>query len=250
MTEKREIPLLENEAIELLGRKVANEGFLVVPQVRNAVGARGRTTADALMIQTWPSRELAMTGIEYKRSRNDWRRELRNGAKAEPVAAYCHYWLVLAPMGVVPLDELPAGWGLWEFDQRDRLFRVKGPPRQEKVKPLDLSFLASILRSSEAVNRSEAILEADRSRLRATMNEQIDERVKVRTHDYENLKRHVEEFENASGIQIARGWSLDTLGESLVKFLKDPDQFRERLRRDRGQLVRMIELTDEILGDD
>lgn len=238
----------EPEAIELLGRKIANEGFLVVPQVRNAVGARGRTTADALMIQTWPSRELAITGVEYKRSRNDWRRELRDGQKAEPVAAYCHYWLILAPKGIVPLEEVPAGWGLWEFDDHDRLFRVKGPPRQENIKPLDLSFMASILRAAEAVNRSEAILEADRSKLRATMAEQVDSRVKQRTHDFERLKDRVAEFETASGIQISRGWGLDTLGEGLVEFLKDPDRFRERLKNDRRGLQRMLDLTDEILG--
>lgn len=238
----------EPEAIELLGRKVAGEGFLVIPQVRNAVGARGRTTADALMIQTWPSRELAITGIEYKRSRHDWRRELRNGQKAEPVAAYCHYWLILAPKGIVPLEEVPAGWGLWEFDDRDRLFRVKGPPRQDQVKPVDLSFLASILRAAEAVNRSQAILEADRSKLRETMKEEIDNRVKQRTREFENLKRHVDEFELASGMKISRGWGLDRLGEGLVEFLKDPDQFRERLKRDRQGLQRMIELTDEILA--
>ncbi len=246
MTEKRETPLLESEAIELLGRKVANEGFPVVPQVRDAVGARGNRTADALMIQTWPSRELAITGVEYKRSRHDWRRELRDGQKAESVAAFCHYWLILAPKGVVPLEEVPAGWGLYEFDDRDRLFRVKGPPRQETVKPIDLSLLASILRSAERVNRNESTLAADRAQLREEFNKRISERVTYQTRDHERLVKKVQDFEEASGIKIMSGWGLERLADGLAEFLKDPDKFRRQLRHDREGLQRMIDLTDEL----
>ena len=247
MTERREIPLLENEAIELLGRKVANEGFLVVPQVRDAVGARGNRTADALMIQTWPSRELAITGVEYKRSRHDWRRELRDGQKAESVAAYCHFWLILAPKGVVPLEEVPAGWGLYEFDDRDRLFRVKGPPRQDTVKPLDLSFLASILRAAERVNRSEAVLEADRAQLREEFNKRIADRVTDQTRDHKRLLEKIMVFEKASGIEIRNAWSHEQLGEGLQRFLKDPDQFTTRLRRQREELRHVADAIDTIL---
>jgi hypothetical protein len=242
--------MFEAEAIELLGRKVADEGFLVVPQVRNAVGARGRTTADALMIQTWPSRTLGITGVEYKRSRHDWRRELRDGPKAEPVAAYCHFWLVLAPKGIIPLEEVPAGWGLYEFDDRDRLLRTKPPPAQESVKPLDLAFVAAILRAAEAVNRSEATLAADRAKLRQEFDERLERTTKERRTELTRLREKVEIFEEKSGIKIASGWGLERLAEGLVEFLKDPDQFRGRLRRDREGLQRMIELTDEILGGD
>lgn len=247
MTERREIPLLEAEAIELLGRKVANEGFLVVPQVRDAVGARGNRTADALMIQTWPSRELAITGVEYKRSRNDWRRELRAGEKAESIAAYCHYWLVLAPKGVVPLEEVPAGWGLYEFDDRDRLFRVKGPPRQETIKPIDLSFLASILRSAERVNRSEAVLDADRAQLREEFNKRIAERVTDQTREHKRLLENVIVFEEASGIQIRQGWGLERLGKGLQEYLKNPESFRRSVEMDRTGLRRILATMDEVL---
>ncbi len=247
MTERREIPLLEPEAIELLGRKLANEGLLVVPQVRDAVGSRGNRTADALMIQTWPSRELAITGVEYKRSRNDWRRELRDGQKAESVAAYCHYWLVLAPKGVVPLEEVPAGWGLYEFDDHDRLFRVKGPPRQETVKPIDLSFLASILRSAERVNRSEAVLDADRAQLREEFNKRITEHVTEQTREHKRLVEKLMTFEEASGIEIRQGWGHDRLGKGLREFLKDPDQFTTRLRRQREELRHNPDAIDLVL---
>jgi hypothetical protein len=248
VTEKREIPMFENEAIELLGRKLQPEGFYVVPQVPNSTGAGFKRTADAIMVQTWPSRGLALTGVEYKRSRNDWSRELRNCEKAEPVAAYCHYWLVLAPKGIVPLGQVPPAWGLYEFDDRDRLFRTKPPPLQDHVKDLDLGFLAAVLRAAERVNRNNAVLETDRRELEAKFAERLDARVLERTREHKKLLENVMVFEEASGIKIRRGWSLDTLGESLAIFLKDPDQFRDRLRRDRYQLERMIELTDEILG--
>lgn len=79
---------------------------------------------------------------------------------------------------------------------------------------------------------------------RNTFQQRVDER----TREHKRLLEKVLVFEEASGIDIRQGWSLDSLGKALATFLKDPDQFRERLKRDRLGLVRMLEITDEILG--
>lgn len=243
----------EAEAIEILRYKLKEEGNLVVGQVGNSTGGRHRRTADGLIVQTWPSRGLTLTGVEYKRDRADWRRELRNGQKAEEIAAYCHYWLLLAPKGVIPLEEVPGGWGLYEINKTEKstiLLRTKPPPpKLDPPKPLDYGFLAAILRAREKYQPDEAKIELEVDRRDEIRKNQFDARVQQRTRDYERLKRQVEAFENASGIQIENNWGLERLAEGLATFLKDPDQFRERLRRDRSQLVRMIELTDEILDE-
>ena len=44
----------------------------------------------------WPSRGLYLHGFEIKVHRNDWLRELKNPAKAEEIAGYCHFWWVVA----------------------------------------------------------------------------------------------------------------------------------------------------------
>lgn len=237
----------EAQAIELLGRKVSDEGFLTVPQVANGTGAIARRTADAILVQTWPSRGLSLTGVEYKRTLADWRRELRQGEKAEPVAAYCHFWLVLAPKDVVPVDEIPTGWGLWELDERDRLLRTKAPPIQNSVKDLDLGFLSAILRSAEKKNRNETTLAADRRALEAEFDKRIDEAVKHRTRFQADLEKKVQAFEEASGIEIRRGWQHEKLGEGLREYLKNPDRFVDRLKMDRTDLERILTMLNQIL---
>lgn len=253
MTAKaKQVRITEAEGVEILRYKMKDEGLLVVGQVGNTTGGGHRRTADALMIQTWPSRGLSITGVEYKADRNDWRRELRNGSKAEEIAAYCHYWLVLAPKDVVPIEEVPGGWGLYEIHKTGKmtkLLRTKPPPpKVDPPKPIDYGFLAAILRAREKHQPDEAKIDLVLEQRDQIRKQAFDERVKRRTRDYTELKRMVQAFEEASGIQIEHTWGLERLAEGLLTFLKDPDQFRERLQRDRHQLVRMIELTDEILG--
>lgn len=255
MTAKaNQVQISEAEGVEILRYKMKDEGLLVVGQVGNTTGGGHRRTADALMIQTWPSRGLSITGVEYKANRNDWRRELRNGSKAEEIAAFCHFWLVLAPKGVVPIEEVPGGWGLYEIHKTDKmtkLLRTKAPPpKLDPPKPIDYGFLAAILRAREAYQPDAAKIELMVEQRDSIRKNLFDERLKQRTRDFERLKNQVAEFENASGIEIRNTWGLDQLGDGLKRFLKDPDQFRETLRRDREHLGRMLELADEILGDE
>jgi len=246
------VKISEAEGVEILRYKMKDEGLLVVGQVGNTTGGGHRRTADALMIQTWPSRGLSITGVEYKRDRNDWRRELRNGSKAEEIAAFCHYWLLLAPKGVIPIEEVPGGWGLYEIHKTEKmtkLLRTKAPPpKLDPPKPIDYGFLAAIMRAREAYQPDQAKIDLELERRDELRRNRYDEDVKRRSRDFDELQRKVQAFEEASGIQIEHNWGLERLAEGLATFLKDPDQFRSRLRNDRGQLVRIIELTDEILG--
>lgn len=239
----------EPEAIELLGRKMAAEGFLTVPQVGDGVGGNKLRTIDALLIQTWPSRGLQIIAVEYKRTRHDWMRELKDGAKAEAIAKHCDRFLVLAPKGIVDLGEVPDGWGLWEFDSRRRLLRTKPAPELNRLPrpPLTLSFLAAILRAAEKVNRNSSVLEADRSDLRAKHREDVDAEVKMRSRKYESLKDAVAKFETESGIEIAETWRSGKIGEGLQRYLRDPDGLLEHLKREKETLERMLKrITDAL----
>ena len=243
----------EPEAIELLGRKMADEGFLVIPQVGNGVGANRRRTIDALMIQTWPSRTLQIIAVEYKQHRSDWRRELKDGAKAEAIAHHCDRFLILAPKGIVELGEVPDGWGLWEFDKRRRLLRTKPPPELSpnvERGPLTLSFLASVLKAAEKVNRNAGVLATDRAELREKHQEEVEAEVKRRSRKYEELKADVDRFQAESGIQIEHTWQMGNIGEGLQQYLKNPDEVREHLEREKQTLERMLGMVlDAINGE-
>jgi len=243
----------ESEAIELLRYKVGDEGVLVVGQVGNSTGHRHRRTADALMIQTWPSRGLTITGVEYKATRGDWRSELRNGSKAEAIAAYCHYWLVLAPKGVVPLEEVPGGWGLYELHKTDkqvRLLRTKAPPpKLDPPTPIDMGFLAAILRAREKYRPEDARIEVELNRRDDIRKAQLDERVKRRTRDYEKLKKSIADFEAASGVDISIAWRNERIGENLKKHLEYGTDFWQQIENQHSDALRIVEVLDSVLQD-
>lgn len=87
------------------------------------------------MFSLWPSRGITITGIEYKRSRPDFLREIKDGAKAESIAAYCHHWAVLVPAELLHIDEIPPLWGLFTISKSGKIQTAKKPPAQEAVKP-------------------------------------------------------------------------------------------------------------------
>lgn len=240
----------EATAIAWLARKVADEGYITIPQVGNATGFGKRRTADAIMVQTWPSRGLAFTGIEYKRTRADWRRELRHGQKAEAVAAFCKYWIVFAPQGIVPVVEVPPGWGLWEMGPNNRLLRTKPPPVQDEVKPPDISFLVAVLRASEKVDRNAGTLEADRLKLEAEYEDRVEKRARHLSFECENLKKKVAEFEEASGISITKEWAVGRIGEGLKDYLKHPGMFLREARSNRNSLRHLLDEYEKIEGID
>jgi hypothetical protein len=114
-------------------------------QVADGVGWSTRRRADAVVMGLWPSRGLWIQGFEIKVTRQDWKRELKNAAKAEDIQLFCDFWWIVAPQGMLPPEELPGTWGLYEVSEQRKLrVRVKAP----KLEPKELSreFVAAIFR--------------------------------------------------------------------------------------------------------
>jgi hypothetical protein len=82
-------------------------------------GQHGRR-ADALYVGFTSASGRQLIGHEVKVSRADWRNELAKVGKADTWADDCHAWYVVAPEGVVPVDELPEGWGLLDDGGRTK----------------------------------------------------------------------------------------------------------------------------------
>lgn len=241
----------ETEAIEFLRTRVADEGYIVVGQVPDATGAAQRRTMDALLVQCWPSRGLTLTCVEYKRTVSDFRRELKQPEKADRIARYCHAMLVLAPKGVVPVGELPPRWGLWEIHQtakRCQLLRTVAPQVNVDPRQVPLSFLVSILRARERYNGDAAKLEELRRADLERERQRIENAVMERTRQHRRLAERVENFEQASGIRIRDGWSNERLGAGLAEFLKNPNQFNQRIQQQRDSLRALLTAYEEVLG--
>lgn len=210
-------PLMtSSEIIVLLRRRHGPPEWAFIPQVRDKTGAHNARTADAVAMGLWPSRGLHLHGFEIKVSLGDWRRELGNPAKAEVIAAFCHFWWIVAPKGVIPLEELPENWGLIEATKK-RLVAVKPATELEAQTP-DYPFLAALLRRAQEaiVPRAEidAKMDLARGEIEKRVNESADWKTKHLREDYERLEKAVKEFEKASGIKIERyGYNSREKGE-------------------------------------
>jgi hypothetical protein len=189
-------------------------------EVLDATGARNTRSADALAMNTWPSRGLAVHGIEIKVSRSDFLNELRRPAKAETIARYCDYWWVAAPEDIVKPGEVPEAWGhLAPFG--DSLGVVKLGAKNPEPKALDRLFVASVLRNAGRVDEGELRIAAAKilAAERAAIQETVDNEVSRRSTRWKELSDIVNKFESDSGLAIATGWRGEKLGKK-VKILE------------------------------
>lgn len=173
----------EHSVVELLrARYTRNAGngpeYAFMRGVRNAAGYGATRSFDAVAIALWPSRHLELTIFEVKVSRSDWLRELKanpNGGttlddKAGHALELADRFVVVAPAGIVRLDELPPGWGLLEVVERAgvALRMVVEPallkPREwsmpngrtvKTFRPLPRGFVVAMLRRTNAVGERE-----------------------------------------------------------------------------------------------
>lgn len=158
-------------------------------EVGNGTGGNARRHADALALNMYPSRGLALHGFEIKISKNDWKRELADPQKAEEIAQYCDCWSLVTAPGIVGAGELPKGWGLIELRAGGKLRTCVAPKQRLRgeVRPLDRSFVAAILRSQAKIEEAQIKkivddrVEAIRVECRKDMDREIDQRTKTVT---------------------------------------------------------------------
>jgi len=144
-------------------------------EVAAGTGARGRRRiADAVTMGCWPSRGMQITGIEIKVSRSDWLREKNTPAKAEEIAAYCDRWALVSTKGVAAPKEVPHAWDWYEVSETGQM-KLRQQGFETEAKPLDRSFVASMLRSAGKVDQAAA--EAIAEQRTAYLRDEFDSRV-------------------------------------------------------------------------
>lgn len=153
--------LYEPALLARLRKRYPPESWALFAGVPSGTGAAAGRTADALALSLWPSRGLELHGFELKTSRTDWRRELRNPAKAEAVCRFCdRWWVVAGNEDAVPAEELPPTWGLL-VAKGEGLRLAKEAPKLE-AQPMTRSFLAALLRKAQKDRPGDQELEAAR----------------------------------------------------------------------------------------
>lgn len=182
----------------------------IVFEVARSTGHAARRHLDALAMDLWPSRGLAIHGIEVKVSRSDFRSEIKQPEKSEEIAEFCDYFWIAAPVGIVPIEELPKAWGLFEVNDKGHIV-IRKQAEKTEAKPVTRAFMAAIMRcTGRAIcgDTLDAMLTKERNRIYTDYDKKLQlEAGKVagnRTKNAENYERMV-----------------SALGEDPLKYFSD-----------------------------
>lgn len=183
----------------------------VVFEVAQATGFNANRHLDAVVMDLWPSRGLSLHGVEIKVSLHDWRREKADPSKAEQIARFCDCFSIAAPLGVVPVTELPMAWGLLEFDERGKMTVTKKAEKTD-AEPVGRPFLAAMMRAAcRPIDPGtlDAAMEAERQRLEAAVAQRVETEVARRRERGNASAASWDKLTGALEIDPA-GWVFDS----------------------------------------
>lgn len=193
--------------IEALSKRYAPPEYAFLTEVRNSVGFQSKVrTADAMAMSLWPSRGLYMTGFEVKVSRADWKKELRSPEKAEELARYCKHWFVACPENLIPIDEVPSGWGLISVGDGGKLKYLKPAPElpstQEPTWILFASLMRDVVENWTPKSLTDKRVEQEVSKIRESLERSRQYEKSSAEKRASALTEAIHAFEAASGIKI------------------------------------------------
>jgi hypothetical protein len=239
-------PFTAGDMLNLLTVRYAAPAYAFLSQVRNQTGFSKSIvrTADGLALSLYPSRGIHLHGFEIKVSRGDWLSELRNPVKADEIGKHCHYWWIVAPSTqIVPIDELPATWGLL-IERGGKLFTAKEATFMNPEQ-LPLTMMGAIFRKA-----TESMIPGDVFQTR--LQEALAQRQLNIAPDLVRREKLVAEkedlyrkFEDESGLNINE-WNLGDVA-AAVRVIKDNkiDGYIDRLKYAKENFERMSKLIGE-----
>lgn len=137
--------------------------YVFATHVRNRASFDASRTFDAVAVDLWRSSGLLVHVFEVKVSRSDWLRELADPDKAAAAIERGDTFSIVAPEGIVRLDELPDGWGLYETGRRGLLTTRRAPRihrdrahRRDTYADMPRDFVVPLLRAAVRTARDAA----------------------------------------------------------------------------------------------
>lgn len=171
---------------------------MIAFEVAQGTGSAARRHLDAVAMELWPSRGLALHGIEVKVNLYDFRREAKDPQKAEEIARFCDYFWIAAPADIIPLIELPSAWGLLELGQDGKLC-IKKQALKTDAQPVTRMFMAAMMRAATRPVRSDeidALFTAREAELQRTFKEKLATAVRSELGDRDNAAENWRKLES------------------------------------------------------
>lgn len=232
--------------IELLKIKHPLQEWAHFTELNQGTGGRMGRRIDFYAFNVWPSNGYNRIAYEVKITRNDFAKELADPTKrtfAEKVANECYF---VVPVGLVAVEEVPEGWGLYEVVKNG--LRRKKLAMQRKVEELPLSFVASMARQSSdensklpaavwLLNGEEIGLDGLEKAMSDEQERIIRRKVQVEMNELERSSREAINEANVFR-QLVRehvGWEYGNKPEAFEEWLKSkkvalPQHIQRRLR--------------------
>lgn len=255
--------MIAAELRELIRKRFPAPEWATLFEVANGTGAGQSRWADAIAMNLWPSRGMAVHGFEIKVSRTDWQKELSQPEKANEIARFCDFWWLVAPEEIVKPGELPLGWGHLAPDNKGRL-KVVANAAERTPEPLTRHFVGALLRKQSVANEADiaARAKSEVARLREGDEARVKQEVEHRTYANANAVKFLDELGAELGLDEngVRSWARnsDTMtalrlvaktslkdmswllsgarssAEALIKALDGIDPLKEKPKRGRA----------------
>jgi len=223
---KKQPKITAAEINRLLDQQHPNvEKSMIAFEVGDATGGNQRRWADAVSMEFWPSRGLEIVGYEVKISRSDWLNELKDPSKSQAVSRYCDRFYLVAPPGVLGIDELPKTWGYIEVtaheygDQVTWGLRTKNKAPKRDVTPINRNFAASLIRCALRKYGNKEMLQTIRqeeeNKARALYKNHNQKELAIAQRRLSDLQDKVRDFERISGVSI-NSFRYHRAGEAIA----------------------------------
>lgn len=237
--------------ISAMQRRYGSDAYVLMFEVGNSTGFACNRHADALAVGLWPSKGIEIIGFEFKESRSDWLRELKEPAKAESIYRYCHRWyLVVSDAAILKHGELPKTWGQLTLQKDGKLKESVKAPKLEPA-PITMEFLAAMMRSAAKPSEKAARVLKQEEYQRGYDNGKRSAVSNSPDGELESLREQVRKFEEASGVKIAGRWDIKDIGKAVKRVMKMDDvaarsvQDLEYMKRSATSLLSTITKTIE-----
>lgn len=195
---------------------------------------------DFVAIMGWSSRGHEVQGFEIKVARSDWLRELKEPAKAEPLASLCTRWWIVAPPGVVKVEELPPAWGLLVVHP-EQIRTGKQAPCLSPAPWTDAVWRCFLLRLVTREGTAESEIEL--ARIAGMMEGETAERKRSeKASEYakrtiDGLEATIQKAQRALGIHLHEAMDFPLLGKAFAMLRSNDLKWRtDALVRDAERL--------------
>ena len=250
-----DVQMTEGQFVDALREKFSKDSHVVIPQVRNGTGFSSTVrTADAIVVSLWPSMGLYAHGWEFKDSRRDWLKEMKQPEKSNEIGRFCARWTLLtSEKDVARPEEIPDAWGL-SYVEDGRIVDAKKAPSRETIQPT-WSFVASVLRAAkdcvtderDVKSRVARAVSDARKLTESTIRVLFDEKVRRLEERRDELQRQIQEFEQASGIPMLWKEDVAKIGAAVKCVLNGgADGVKKRLGQIADDLEHVMNMARKI----